>query len=70
VLSDISDQIDPQNKWDSLQSIGMVESVRTVDGKTTIETRYYISSLPNNAQILGQSVRSHWGIENRNTIGF
>ncbi len=70
MLSDISDQIDPQNKWDSLQSIGMVESVRTVDGKTTIETRYYISSLPNNAQILGQSVRSHWGIENRNTIGF
>jgi predicted transposase YbfD/YdcC len=42
----------------------MVESVRTVNGKTTVETRYYISSLPNNAQILGQSVRSHWGIEN------
>lgn len=59
MLSDISDQIDPQNKWDSLQSTGMVESVRTVDGKITAETRYYISSLSNNAQILGQSVRSH-----------
>ena len=33
-------------------------------GKTTIETRYYISSLPNDAQKLGESVRSHWGIEN------
>ena len=33
-------------------------------GKTTIETRYYISSLPNDAQRLGESVRSHWGIEN------
>ena len=42
----------------------MVESVRMVKGKTTVETRYYISSLPNNAQILGESVRSHWGIEN------
>jgi predicted transposase YbfD/YdcC len=35
-----------------------------VKGKTTIESRYYISSLPNNAQKLGESVRSHWGIEN------
>jgi len=41
-----------------------VESVRTVNGKTTVETRYYISSLVGNAKLLGQSVRSHWGIEN------
>lgn len=64
MLSNISNQIDPTSKWEKLQSIGMVESVRTVDGKTTVETRYYISSLPNNAQLLGQSIRSHWGIEN------
>lgn len=64
MLSNISDQIDPTSKWEKLQSIGMVESVRTVNGKTTVETRYYISSLPNNAKRLGQSVRSHWGIEN------
>jgi len=64
MLSNIIDKIDPTGKWDSLQSVGMVESVRTVNGKTTVETRYYISSLPNNAQLLGQSVRSHWGIEN------
>jgi predicted transposase YbfD/YdcC len=42
----------------------MVEYVRTIEGKTTVETRYYISSLPNNAQILADSVRSHWGVEN------
>ena len=64
MLSNISNQIDPTSKWKKLQSIGMVESVRTVDGKTTVETRYYISSLANNAQLLGQSIRSHWGIEN------
>ena len=42
----------------------MIESVRIVKGKTTIETRYYISSLLNNARKFGESVRSHWGIEN------
>ena len=35
-----------------------------MDGKTTVETRYYISSLSNNAKLFGQSVRSHWGVEN------
>jgi predicted transposase YbfD/YdcC len=35
-----------------------------VKGQTTIETRYYISGLPNNTQKLGESVRSHWRIEN------
>jgi len=35
-----------------------------VDEKTTVETRYYISSLSNNAKLFGQSVRSHWGVEN------
>jgi len=38
------------------QSIGLVKStVRTVNGKTTVETRYYISSLSNNAELFGQS---------------
>jgi predicted transposase YbfD/YdcC len=64
MLSNIQEQVDPTQKWEKLQSIGMVESVRTVNGKTTVETRYYISSLPNNAQQLGNAVRSHWGIEN------
>ena len=42
----------------------MVESVRTENGKTTVETRYYISSLNLDAKKFGESVRSHWGIEN------
>lgn len=64
MLSDIAQKIDPNQRWANLKSIGMVESVRTVNGKTTVETRYYISSLVGNAKLLGQSVRSHWGIEN------
>jgi hypothetical protein len=32
------------------ESIGMVESVRQVDGKTTVETRYFISDVEDNAK--------------------
>ena len=64
MLTNITERVDPDHKWQKLKSIGLVESVRTVDGKTTVETRYYISSLSNNAEIFGQSVRSHWGVEN------
>jgi len=64
MLSDISHQIDSDNKWKNLKTIGMVESVRTENGKTTVETRYYISSLNLDAKKFGESVRSHWGIEN------
>ena len=64
MLADVSHRIDPDNKWNNLNSIGMVESVRTENGKTTVETRYYISSLNLDAKKFGESVRSHWGIEN------
>ena len=64
MLSDIQERIDPGKKWMNLQSVGMVEYIRKVNGKTKIETRYYISSLTDNSKLLGESVRSHWGIEN------
>jgi predicted transposase YbfD/YdcC len=51
-------------KWPGLQSLTMVESVREINGSSTKERRYYISSLPANAKVIGDSVRSHWGIEN------
>ena len=34
------------------------------DGQETIETRYYISSLPVGVKRFAHAVRSHWGIEN------
>lgn len=64
MLSEIEEIINPDNKWLNLQSVGMVEYIRKVNGKTKVETRYYISSLTGNAKLLGESVRSHWGIEN------
>lgn len=57
-------QIDPQGRWKGLRSIGLVICERTVDGKTTVESRYYISSLQSDAAELARAVRSHWRIEN------
>lgn len=64
MLSNISNQIDPEGEWQHLQSVGRKDLMITVNGKTKIETRYFISSLPNNAKLLADSVRQHWGIEN------
>jgi predicted transposase YbfD/YdcC len=50
--------------WKGLQTIGVVTSACTRDGKETIETRYYISSLGMGAKRFANAVRSHWGIEN------
>jgi predicted transposase YbfD/YdcC len=52
-------------KWQGLQSVGLVESVRAVDGKTTVERRYYLSSLPLGVETFARAVRGHWGVENK-----
>lgn len=58
------DWFEDKHLWKNLRSIGMVESRRKVKGKTSIERRYYLSSLPLNAQRFGKAVREHWGVEN------
>lgn len=50
--------------WMGLQSIAMLVSTRILDGKETRKVRYYISSLPSDAERLLQIVRKHWSIEN------
>lgn len=50
--------------WKKLRSFGMVEAIRTVKGKSSIERRYYLSSLPLDAERFAKSVRGHWGVEN------
>jgi len=50
--------------WKGLKSIGMVESIRSIKGKSTIERRFFLSSLPLDAQRFGKAVRDHWGVEN------
>jgi predicted transposase YbfD/YdcC len=64
MISGIAEEIDPEGKWQKLNSIGMVESVRIIGEKISVETRYFIGSLENNAQLLAEAIRGHWGIEN------
>jgi predicted transposase YbfD/YdcC len=52
-------------KWVDLKTLVCIKSIRTHKGKTTQELRYYISSLPSDAEHIGQIARSHWGVENR-----
>jgi predicted transposase YbfD/YdcC len=51
--------------WPGLRSIGMVQATRTLRGETSVEQRFYLSSLPPNAEQFAQAVRKHWGIENQ-----
>ena len=50
--------------WPGLQSFGLVETQRTVGETTTVERRYYLTSLAGKVQQFAHAVRSHWGIEN------
>ncbi len=50
--------------WDKLTAVVKVRAERRTGSETTVEDRYFLSSLPGNAQNLLTAVRSHWGIEN------
>ncbi|GGZ15956.1 MAG: ISAs1 family transposase [Shewanella fodinae] len=57
----------PENlveKWPTIRSIIAVERHRTEGRKTTIDTRYYVSSLSPRHKLLGHYIRQHWRIEN------
>lgn len=56
--------LSPQDGWSGLASVGMVICERRLWNKTTIEVRYYLSSLEADAHALADAVRTHWGIEN------
>lgn len=50
--------------WRDLTSIVQVTSTRTVAGNTTKHTRYFLTSLPLDAERALRAARFHWGIEN------
>ncbi len=50
--------------WEKLTSFGMVESIREINGETSVERRYYLSSLENSITQLAGAVRNHWRVEN------
>jgi predicted transposase YbfD/YdcC len=54
----------PQRKaWAGLASIVMTGNTVVKGGETTTEDRYFISSLPLNAEEAGRAIRGHWMVE-------
>jgi predicted transposase YbfD/YdcC len=51
-------------RWKGLKTIGTATLACVRNGKETIETRYFISSLPLGVKQFAHAIRSHWGIEN------
>ena len=47
--------------WKGLKSIGVAISACVRDGHETVETRYYISSLPVGVKQFAHAIRSHGG---------
>ena len=50
--------------WQDLQSIAMVERIRTLGDKTETEIHFYLTSLNANAPQFARAARGHWSVEN------
>jgi predicted transposase YbfD/YdcC len=54
-----------RGEWAGLQSVGVVEATRELNGRRSVERRYYLSSLGVDGPRFARAVRSHWSIENQ-----
>lgn len=54
-------------EWPGMKTVGcgVSERIDHYNHNVTTETRYFISSLPNNAETLLKHIREHWKIENQ-----
>ena len=50
--------------WAGLKSLAMVEGERHMEGKISVERRYFIASLAAQAEPIARAVRAHWQVEN------
>lgn len=66
VLNNIQELVDSKKKWSNLNSVVRVEYLRQLkNGKTSFESRYFITSLSKNAEKLADYIRGHWSVENQ-----
>lgn len=52
-------------RFPGLRAIAMVEAEVERNGGTSLERRYYLSSMPLDAKLFASAVRCHWHVENR-----
>jgi predicted transposase YbfD/YdcC len=53
-----------QGAWKNLRTLVMLRAERRIGNHRSVDMRYYISSLGNDAQVALHAARAHWGIEN------
>jgi len=53
-----------QQEWAKLRVVGVCYRERTVQGKTSFESRYFIGTKKARARYYGRALRNHWGVEN------
>lgn len=51
--------------WEGLQTLVCVERTRTIQGETTKERQYYLSSQTATAEHFAAKIRSYWSVENQ-----
>lgn len=64
VASDKIDWLEQKAHWAGLGSVSMIEETREINGKTGVDRRCFISSLPPDAEQIAKAVRAHWQVEN------
>jgi predicted transposase YbfD/YdcC len=64
VVSPRVDWLVQASEWTDLNTLAMIEETRELDGKPSVERRFFISSLPADAKQIAAAVRAHWAIEN------
>ena len=58
------DWLEQKARWAGLKTVAMIEETREMDGHVSTERRFFISSLPADAQKIAHAVRAHWRVEN------
>ncbi len=64
VVSSQIDWLEQKPQWAGLKTIAMIEETREIGEKTSIERRFFISTLPPDAEKIARAVRAHWSVEN------
>jgi predicted transposase YbfD/YdcC len=66
LTTDIDWRVERHPRWKSLKSIALICSTREVNGISSYEQRYYISSHEEkDAAFIADAIRTHWHVENK-----
>lgn len=56
--------IPKRDDWTERRTLVLIDRLRVVNGKRSVETHYYVSSHAPDPKQLAQAIRAHWSVEN------